>query len=140
MATPSVPDDGYDKELFDELDVADAAKNVRTSYGLVNGEPRLQDLQLRYLKVLMTHKNPYTGLRPVDDPGLAVVEFQNEDCIFFHMPLSNFPGGKYPKHAQAPSPEVVRLGHGEIQDRGRPEGRVEGPARGRLVREGRTGD
>ncbi len=91
--------DGYDKELFDELDVVDAAKGLRNSYGLVNVEPKLQDLQLRYLKVLMHHKNPYTGLRPVDDPGLAVVEFQNEDCIFFHFPLSTFPGGKYPRHA-----------------------------------------
>lgn len=97
---PIGPDDGYDRELFDELDMVDAGKNLRNTYGLVNAEPKLQDLQLRYLKVLLHHKNPYTGLRPVDDPGLAVLEFQNEDCIFFHFPLSTFPGGKYPRHAQ----------------------------------------
>lgn len=92
------PGDGYDKDLFDELEVTDPARNLRTTYGLVNIEPKLQDLQLGYLKILLGHKNPYTGLRPVDDPGLAVIEFQNEDCVFFHMPLSSFPAQKWPRH------------------------------------------
>ncbi len=94
------PDDGYDRELFNELEVTDPKRNSRTSYGLVNIEPKLQDLQLQYLKLLLHHKNPYTGLRPVDDPGLAVVEFQNEDCVFFHMPLSSFPAKKWPRHVE----------------------------------------
>jgi len=92
------PGDGYEKELFDELEVADPGRGLRTTYGLVNIEPKLQDLQLGYLKVLLGHTNPYTGLRPVDDPGLAVIEFQNEDCVFFHNPLSSFPANKWPRH------------------------------------------
>ncbi len=92
------PGDGYDKDLFDELEVSDPARNLRTTYGLVNIEPKLQDLQLGYLRILLGRKNPYTGLRPLDDPGLAVIEFQNEDCVFFHMPLSSFPAKKWPRH------------------------------------------
>ncbi len=61
----------------------------------------MQDLQIDYLKAVLLHKNPYTGLRPVDDPGLAVLEFQNEDCIFFHFPLGDLPGGKkWPLHTK----------------------------------------
>ena len=37
---------------------------------------------LAWLMVLLTHKNPYTGLRYVEDPALAIVETHNEDCIF----------------------------------------------------------
>jgi hypothetical protein len=92
--------DGYDKDLFQELEAAGPQRGLRNTYGFVNIEPKLQDLQLRYLKVLMLHKNPYTGLRPVDDPALAVVEFQNEDCIFFHFPLNPMAEGKWPRHSQ----------------------------------------
>ncbi len=95
------PADGYPAELFAELDQVDAQHNLRNTYGLVNVERPLQDLQLAYLKALLLHKNPYTGLRPVDDPGLAVLEFQNEDCIFFHFPLGDLPGGKkWPQHTK----------------------------------------
>ena len=82
------PNDGYEPELFNELEVVDKQRNLRTTYGLVNVEPKLQDLQLKYLQALMTHKNPYTGLRPVDNPEIAVVEFQNEDTVFFFNPLN----------------------------------------------------
>jgi hypothetical protein len=94
------PADGYEPELFNELDVADPAKNLRNTYGLVNIEPKLQELQADYLKALLLHKNAYTGLRPVDDPGLAVLEFQNEDCIFFHFPLGSLQANKWPLHAK----------------------------------------
>ena len=95
------PADGYPAELFAELDQVDPQRNLRNTYGLVNIESKLQDLQLEYLKAILLHKNPYTDLRPVDDPGLAVLEFQNEDCIFFHFPLGELPGGKkWPQHTK----------------------------------------
>jgi hypothetical protein len=98
---PIAETDGYDKELFQELDVVDAGKGLRNTYGVVNVEPVLQDLQLRYLEAVLKHKNPHTGLRPVDDPALAVVEFQNEDCIFFYFPLNVLAEGKkWPRHSQ----------------------------------------
>ncbi len=81
--------------------MVDQQKNLRSSYGLVNVERKLQDLQLDYLQAILLHKNAHTGLRPVDDPGLAVLEFQNEDCIFFHFPLGELPGGKkWPLHTR----------------------------------------
>jgi hypothetical protein len=93
--------DGYDRELFDELEVVNAEKGLRNTYGLVNVEPKLQALQLQYLKALLSHKNPYTGLRAVDDSSLAVIEFQNEDCIFFYFPLNDLAAGKkWPRHSQ----------------------------------------
>ncbi len=94
------PHDDYDAELFNELPVVDAKADMRNSYGLVNIEPRLQDLQWRYLEALLTHRNPYTGLRPIDDPALAVLEFQNEDCIFFYFPLNDLRSAKWPQHAK----------------------------------------
>lgn len=95
------PGDGYDPELFNELPVVDPKKNLRNSTGLVNFEPKLQQLQARYLETLLLHKNPYTGLRPIDDPELAVLEFQNEDCIFWHHPLGSLRTGKqWPLHSK----------------------------------------
>ena len=50
-------EDGYDPDLFKELEVKDKAHDTRGTYGLVNVEPRLQDIQLKYLTALLTHKN-----------------------------------------------------------------------------------
>ena len=81
-------DDGY--SLFAELD------NGSTS-GLVTVFPELQAYEWNYLEGLMTHTNPYTGMKYVDDPALAIVEVRNEDSIFFHNPLANI-SSIYPQH------------------------------------------
>src|SRR5205814_2317371 len=60
----------------------------------------MQDLQLKYAKVIMEHVNPYTKLAYKDDPALAVLEIHNEDCVFFHNPLTGLAGNKPPRHAQ----------------------------------------
>jgi len=83
------PDDGYPRELFEELPVRNQERNLRSTSGLVNFERELQDLQLRYVRALLNHRNPYTGLRYKDDPALAVVEVHNEDNVFFHSPLND---------------------------------------------------
>jgi len=58
-----------------------------------------QEGEWLWLKSLLEHTNPYTGMRYVDDPALAVVEVQNEDCIFWHWPLNDLATGtNYPKH------------------------------------------
>lgn len=44
---------------------------------------RLIDLQKEFAQQLLTHRNPLTGLRYVDDPGLALVELCNEHGLFF---------------------------------------------------------
>ncbi|MFC1672463.1 beta-galactosidase, partial [Planctomycetota bacterium] len=84
--------DGYPPDLFAELE------DGRT-YGLVNISRRLQDLQIRYVRALLEHRNPYTGLVYRDDPALAVLEVHNEDCVFFHNPLNTLQAKKKPKHA-----------------------------------------
>lgn len=50
---------------------------------LVNFAPDLQDLNIALTVNMLSHVNPITGLRYADDPGLAFVEFQNEDNIFW---------------------------------------------------------
>lgn len=44
---------------------------------------RLIDLQKEFAQQLLTHRNPQTGLRYVDDPALALVEVCNEHGLFF---------------------------------------------------------
>lgn len=45
-------------------------------------EPTLIDLQKEYAQNLLTHFNPYTGLRFCDDPAVALVEVTNENSLF----------------------------------------------------------
>jgi hypothetical protein len=92
------PDDGYPEELYGELP---AHPEGRSSSGLVNFMPQLQEAEWQWLKTLLLHKNPHTGLRYLDDPALAIVEVHNEDCVFWHAPLNDLASGKskVPKHA-----------------------------------------
>lgn len=87
-------EEGYD--LFDELP---GRGDARSTSGVVNVEPALQDSEWRWAKAILLHKNPYTGLRYVDEPALAVVEVHNEDCIFWHAPLNDLASGeRSPRH------------------------------------------
>ncbi|GMV80508.1 MAG: hypothetical protein AMXMBFR7_16920 [Planctomycetota bacterium] len=93
-------DDGYD--LFDDLPAGkrDKSGELRSSSGVVAIEEGLQQSEWTYLKTLLEHKNPHTGLRYVDDPALAIVEIHNEDSVFWHSPLNTLESGKgYPKIA-----------------------------------------
>ena len=93
------PDDGYPADLYAEL--PQAARDGRSSSGLVNFMPQLQDAEWAWEKTLLLHKNPHTGLRYVDDPALAIIEVHNEDCIFWHAPLNQLEPAqtKFPRHA-----------------------------------------
>ena len=44
---------------------------------------RMIELQKEYATQLLTHRNPYTGLRYVDEPALAVQEITNENSLFY---------------------------------------------------------
>jgi hypothetical protein len=44
----------------------------------------LIQLQKDYAGALLTHLNPYSGVRPVDDPALAMVEICNESGFFLY--------------------------------------------------------
>ncbi|MFQ6131637.1 MAG: hypothetical protein ACE5R4_06345 [Armatimonadota bacterium] len=46
-------------------------------------DPRMIELQKEYATELLTHRNPYTGLRYVDEPALVVLEITNENSVFY---------------------------------------------------------
>jgi hypothetical protein len=50
---------------------------------LVNFAPDLQQLSIDLTLNMLNHVNAHTGLRYAEDPGLAFIEFQNEDNIFW---------------------------------------------------------
>lgn len=44
---------------------------------------RMIALQKEYQTKLLTHRNPYTGLRYVDDPTIAIVQMMNENSLLW---------------------------------------------------------
>jgi hypothetical protein len=44
-------------------------------------DPRMIELQKSYAHDLLTHLNPYTGTRYVEEPAVAVIEINNEDTL-----------------------------------------------------------
>lgn len=94
------PDDGYDPSLFRDLE---GGAERKSTYGIITIAPALWDIRNKTLVALLTHRNPYTGLRYTEDPALAVVEMQNEDSVFFWNPLGALAEPhpkKWPLHAR----------------------------------------
>ncbi len=92
------PKDGYPADLYAEME---GKPDHKDTYGIITIDAKIWEIRTRMLLALLTHKNPYTGLRYVDDPALAVVEMQNEDSVFFWNPLSWLAEGKkMPLHSK----------------------------------------
>jgi hypothetical protein len=92
------PNDGYDPALYGELE---GKPDRKDTYGIITMSPELWSIRNKTVTSLLQHKNPYTGLRYVDDPALVFVEMQNEDSIFFWNPLGWLAEGKkMPKHSK----------------------------------------
>ncbi len=53
------------------------------SQGLLFFDKNLQDAYKAWMKVILTEKNPHTGIPLGEDPSLAIVELQNEDSLLF---------------------------------------------------------
>ncbi len=68
-----LPGDGLDYE--DELAGALKSANYYNR--------RLIDLHKEFAALYLTHRNPYTGLRYMDEPAVAVVQLLNENGIFW---------------------------------------------------------
>ena len=47
-------------------------------------DPYLIQLQKDYAFKLLTHRNPYSNLRPIDDPAFALIEICNEHGFFLY--------------------------------------------------------
>jgi hypothetical protein len=91
-------EDGYPADLYAELENQGDRKDT---YGIITMSPKLWEIRNRWMTQILQHKNPYTGLRYVDDPALIAVELQNEDSIFFWNPLGWLAEGKkMPKHSK----------------------------------------
>ncbi|NQT12860.1 MAG: beta-galactosidase, partial [Planctomycetes bacterium] len=67
--------------------VADAAKLEHGWHNSIKGvscyNDRMIELQKEFAEEFFTHLNPYTGLRYVDDPAVAVLEITNENSLFY---------------------------------------------------------
>ncbi len=52
--------------------------------GLVFFYEPVQRMYKRWLRRLLTEKNPYTGIPLAKDPALAIIQLQNEDSLLFY--------------------------------------------------------
>ena len=67
---------------FDERDGFENSKSLHNQCkGIDNFEPRMIALQKKYARDLLTHVNPYTGRAYTDDPGVAMIEINNENSV-----------------------------------------------------------
>ncbi|MGI5831549.1 MAG: cellulase family glycosylhydrolase [Thermoguttaceae bacterium] len=67
---------------FDERDgFVNSSTFHNQSKGIDNFEPRMIELQKKYARDLLTHVNPYTGRAYTDDPGVAMIEINNENSL-----------------------------------------------------------
>lgn len=67
---------------FDERDgFINSATLNNQSKGIDNIEPRMIAFQKKYARDLLTHVNPYTGRAYTDDPGVAMIEINNENSL-----------------------------------------------------------
>ncbi|MDO4584288.1 MAG: carbohydrate binding domain-containing protein [Planctomycetia bacterium] len=65
-----------------ELDGFPAPKErPRYDKGVDNFDPRMIEFQKRFAKDYLTHVNPYTGLAYTNDPGIAMIEINNENSV-----------------------------------------------------------
>jgi len=54
------------------------------NWGLLFFDPKLQGAYRNWMKLLLTEKNPYTGVPLAQDPALAIIQIQNEDSLLFY--------------------------------------------------------
>lgn len=77
---------------FGEADGFPGAKQLPSmGKGITIFVPRAIELQKAYARDLLTHRNPYTGTRYVDEPAIAVVEINNEDSLVGLIAGGGFP-------------------------------------------------
>ncbi|MDQ7849857.1 MAG: cellulase family glycosylhydrolase [Armatimonadota bacterium] len=62
--------------------VVEAALIPRLGKFVTLFDRRLIDLQKEYAKLILTHRNPYTGRVYTDEPAIALVELTNENSLF----------------------------------------------------------
>jgi hypothetical protein len=71
---------------FDEFEARDGV--AQTGGGAMYLGTELQELQMRQMAALLSHRNPYTGMTYAEDPVVAVIEITNEDSVLFFGTLA----------------------------------------------------
>jgi hypothetical protein len=61
------------------VDVAEG----KDAHNLLYFDPQMRAIYKNWLRIMLTEKNPYTGIALKDDPALAILQLQNEDSLFF---------------------------------------------------------
>ncbi len=72
---------GNKDQLLNYQEIMDQLKG--NTYGLINVAEDCQDLLIKSVTNILTHKNAYTGVTYAQDPALCYIELQNEDDIFW---------------------------------------------------------
>ncbi|MBQ8731415.1 MAG: hypothetical protein IJY82_01115 [Oscillospiraceae bacterium] len=67
---------------FTEEELEYASQNVRAVRFF---DERIIKLEMEYIERYLTHRNPYTGLRYVDEPAVAIVQYTNENSITWYQ-------------------------------------------------------
>lgn len=67
---------------FTEEELEYASQNIRAVRFF---DERVIRLEKEYIERYVTHKNPYTGLRYVDDPAIAIIQYTNENSITWYQ-------------------------------------------------------
>ncbi len=97
--------------------VVDADKIRQGAKGISLYDAKLIRLQKEYARELLTHYNPYTKREYRNDPGLAIVEINNEDAIwvgfrgpspYYNRELDTIYNDWLRKHASAADVRALR--------------------------------
>jgi len=67
---------------FTEADGVPEAKWLAYAKYCTIFDPRMIELQMKYARQLLTHRNPYTGRAYTEDPAVIIVELTNENSLF----------------------------------------------------------
>ncbi|MBD5781239.1 carbohydrate binding domain-containing protein [Pelagicoccus sp. NFK12] len=97
--------DGLDSQVESQLDWKE-----RHVLGFV--DETFRDLEKEFVRQLLTHTNPYTGLTYAEDPAIAVVEVNNENGIFHQ-----YYGGSVNKWPQVYKNQLQSKWNAWLQDR-----------------------
>jgi len=73
---------------LEEFGAFDGEKRIITPHSAIHYSPELQQVQIRQMVNLLSHKNPYTGLTYAEDPAIGFVEIINEQSILFYTTMA----------------------------------------------------
>lgn len=74
--------------FLEELGAFNDERRIVTPHSAIHYSPELQQVQIRQMVNLLTHKNPHTGLSYAEDPAIAFVEIINEQSILFYTSMA----------------------------------------------------